>query len=200
MGMAIPTGLWALTILIGVATTVLIVAARGRFARMPPGQKAWRVIEDWVCIFLVVGMLAAAALQVVTRYAFADSVSIVWTEEFLRLLLVWGVLWGATIVQREDDHICMSVVHDLLPERFGWMIRLAGDVIVFGCLGLIFWYGCENSANLFGIYTTSLGLPVAAFALAMPIASGLMIAFTGANFIRRLRHGARRAFWSRAER
>ena len=50
MGMAIPTGLWALTILIGVASAFLIIAARSRYAEMPPAQKAWRVAcRDEAC-------------------------------------------------------------------------------------------------------------------------------------------------------
>jgi TRAP-type C4-dicarboxylate transport system permease small subunit len=200
MGLPIPIGLWTLAILTGVASTLLVVAARGRFADMRPAQRAWRVVEDSICVFFVTGMLAAAALQVVARYAFADSISIAWTEEYLRLLLVWGVLWGALIVQREDDHICMSVVLDILPARSQWILRLAGDVVMFGCLGLLFWYGAENSANLLGIYTTSLGLPVAAFSLAIPLVTGLMLVFTAATFIRRLRRGVRAGLGWNSER
>jgi TRAP-type C4-dicarboxylate transport system permease small subunit len=172
-------------------TLGLMYAARGRYAGMPATQAAWRVAEEFICVFLFVGMLAAASTQVGVRYFLSDELSVPWTEELSRLLLVWGVLWGAVMLQREDDQIAMTAIFDLLPGGVQFPLRMLADVVSLGCLALLFWYGWQNAANLAGIQTTALGVSLAAFASVMPVLAVVMFVFTLATCIRRIRSRVR---------
>ena len=146
----------------------------------------WRAVEDAVGLFLMLAMLAASAVQVVARYALADSVTLPWTEEFSRLALVWAAMWGAATVQRGDDHIAMTVLHDWLPEGARRAVRLFGDLVVLAVLVPITWLGWETARALDIMSSISLGMPLSIFAYPVPIAGALMMVHTALLILRRL--------------
>lgn len=146
----------------------------------------WRAIEDAVGLFLMLAMLAASTVQVIARYALADSVTLPWTEEFSRLALVWAAMWGAATVQRSDDHIAMTVLHDWLPEGARRIVRLFGDLVVLAVLVPITWLGWETARALDIMSSISLGMPLSIFAYPVPIAGALMMVHTALLILRRL--------------
>lgn len=135
-------------------------------------------VEAAVGLFLMLGMLYAAALQVLIRYALSDLVTIPWTEEFARLLLVWAGFWGALLAQWTDEHIGVTVFYNLLPPAIQRVARIFGDLVTLGFLAVIVWYGWDAARLQFAIATITLGLPVAAFACVIPIVGVLLIGYT----------------------
>jgi TRAP-type C4-dicarboxylate transport system permease small subunit len=159
-----------------------------RADRAPQGGRwgPWRLVEAGLGLFFVVGMLYAATTQIVVRYALSDYVTVPWTEEFARLFLVWTALWGAAIVQRSDDHICVAVLFDWLPRGLQRAVRLFGDLVALAVLGLIAWYGWNTAYRQRVMSTVSLGLPIAFFILPVAIGATLMIGHTMGLVVRRL--------------
>ena len=147
----------------------------------------WKVVEDTVSHFLLLAMLASAALQVIVRYLLSDTITMPWTEEFGRLVMVWGALWGAAQLQRSDDHIGMSVVFDQLPPRAQLAVRLFGDLVTLGVLVPVAWYGWKAAVALDVMYTIALGLPLSVFAYPIPVAGTLIVLHTVSLMIRRVR-------------
>jgi TRAP-type C4-dicarboxylate transport system permease small subunit len=154
-------------------------------ARDRPGA-IWRLIEGALGVFFMLAMLYAATAQVAARYALSDYLTIPWTEEFARLLLVWTAMWGTAALQRSDDHICMAVVFDWLPPGAQRMVRILGDLVALGILVLIAWYGWNTAYRQRVMSTVSLGLPIAAFILPVALAATLMIVHTIGLMVRRL--------------
>jgi len=64
---------------------------------------------------LLAAMFAAFLVQVFMRYAAGAPVA--WTTEVSTLAWLWGVLWGAALVLREDEEIRFDIVHRLVPPR-----------------------------------------------------------------------------------
>ena len=151
------------------------------------GFDFWKVVEDTVSHFLLLAMLASAALQVIVRYLLSDTITMPWTEEFGRLVMVWGALWGAAQLQRSDDHIAMSVVFDQLPPRAQLAVRLFGDLVTLGVLVPVVWYGWKSAVSLDIMYTIALGLPLSVFAYPIPVAGALIVLHTVSLMVRRLR-------------
>jgi TRAP-type C4-dicarboxylate transport system permease small subunit len=63
---------------------------------------------------LLVAMFVAFMLQIVTRYVLNAPLS--WTAEVSTLAWVWGILWGAGLVLRDEEEIRFDVVYRVLPE------------------------------------------------------------------------------------
>ena len=151
------------------------------------GLDLWKMVEDTVSHFLLLAMLASAALQVVVRYLLSDTLTMPWTEEFGRLVMVWGALWGAAALQRSDDHISMSVLFDQLPPRAQLAVRLFGDLVTLGVLLPVVWYGWKSAVTLEIMYTIALGLPLSVFAWPIPVAGALLALHTLSLMVRRVR-------------
>ena len=151
------------------------------------GIDFWKVVEDTVSHFLLLAMLISAALQVIVRYLLSDTITMPWTEEFGRLVMVWGALWGAAQLQRSDDHISMSVIYDQLPPRAQFAVRLFGDAVTLAVLVPVVWYGWKAAVALDIMYTIALGLPLSVFAYPIPVAGGLIVLHTVSLIVRRVR-------------
>ena len=61
---------------------------------------------------LLVAMFVAFMLQIVTRYVLNAPLS--WTAELSTLAWVWGILWGAGLVLRDDEEIRFDVIYALM--------------------------------------------------------------------------------------
>ena len=191
MMMPIPGELKALAfVLVAAALTaswLLRAEWLGRGGEGGGGLDLWKAVEDTVSHFLLLAMLASAALQVVVRYLLSDTLTMPWTEEFGRLVMVWGALWGAAALQRSDDHISMSVIFDQLPPRAQLAVRLFGDLVTLGVLLPVVWYGWKSAVSLEVMYTIALGLPLSVFAWPIPVAGALLVLHTVSLMVRRVR-------------
>lgn len=73
---------------------------------------------EWVqiamcCVIMFVIMWLTFAM-VFWRYVLNDS--IVWAEEILRYIMIWGVLVGAGLTTREDQHVGMDILQGALSR------------------------------------------------------------------------------------
>lgn len=89
-----------------------------------PGRRA----EDVLSALLVV-MFISFMLQIGTRYVLNAPLS--WTAELSTLTWVWGILWGAGLVLRDEEEIRFDVVYTLMPGRLRrFADGLASTVVV----------------------------------------------------------------------
>ena len=98
---------------------------------------------EWVqlvmCCIIMFAIMWLTFAMVFWRYALNNS--IVWAEEILRYIMIWGVLVGAGLTTREDQHVSMDILqgafarwpklraaHYLITRIivFGFMIYLIG--------------------------------------------------------------------------
>ena len=82
-----------------------------------------RRAEDVLSALLAV-MFVAFMLQIVTRYVLNAPLS--WTAELSTICWVWGILWGAALVLRDEEEIRFDVIYALMPGR---MRRIAHEVL-----------------------------------------------------------------------
>lgn len=103
-----------------------------------------RRAED-VLSALLAAMFVAFMLQIVTRYVLNAPLS--WTAEFSTLCWVWGILWGAGLVLRDEEEIRFDVIYGALPPGakrvadtitgtalvviFGWSLPAVADYVTF---------------------------------------------------------------------
>jgi TRAP-type transport system small permease protein len=139
----------------------------------------WSAFECFLAQFFMILMLGSAALQVLVRYFSAiDALDLLWTEEFSRLVLVWAAFFGAAALQRQDDHIRMTLFYDYMPAEVQFALRVLGDIVTILVLLPIVYLGWQTARNLDIMNTIALGVPLSTFAYPVPLAGALMMLHT----------------------
>ncbi len=92
-----------------------------------------RRAED-ILTALLVAMFVAFILQIVTRYVLNAPLS--WTAEFSTIAWLWGILWGAGLVLRDEEEIRFDVIYGLMP---GGMKRAADAITGTAVVAIFGW-------------------------------------------------------------
>ncbi len=88
--------------------------------------KTGRVLEDAVLVVILTGMILLAAGQILLRNFF--DIGFIWTDELLRMLVLWIALAGAVAASRADKQINIAVLDRFLPDK----IAAIGKIVVHG--------------------------------------------------------------------
>jgi TRAP-type C4-dicarboxylate transport system permease small subunit len=99
-----------------------------------------RRAED-VLSALLAAMFVAFILQIVTRYVFNAPLS--WTAEFSTLCWVWGILWGAGLVLRDEEEIRFDVFYGAMPPG----VKRVADAITGSAVVAIFTWSLPAVAD-----------------------------------------------------
>ncbi|AMV72924.1 Sialic acid TRAP transporter permease protein SiaT [Desulfuromonas sp. DDH964] len=144
-----------------------------------------RRLEDAFLVLLFCALLVLAALQIVQRNLFAAG--FVWSDELLRILVLWVGLFGAVAASRDDNHINIDIFSRWLSGRLGLATRVLVDFFTTGLCGLLAWHGGRFVAGEREYATTLLdGIPAWLFEAAIPLAFGLIAWRYGVFLIRDL--------------
>ena len=73
-------------------------------------------IEDGIIVLMLSSMLGFAVLQIILRNMFNSG--ILWSDTFLRILVLWLGLLGAMIASRNGKHINIDLLSKYLPGKF----------------------------------------------------------------------------------
>ncbi|SNS16782.1 TRAP transporter large permease subunit [Tropicimonas sediminicola] len=145
-----------------------------------------RTLSVVVAALLAV-MATAICYQVFSRYLF-NSPSVV-TEEVLRFSLIWMGFLAAGYCFMRGQHLSLTLVLDLLPERaanwFGVLNALL--IMVFGAI--LIWGGWQSYFNNTFMKTPILQIPMGTLQLVVLICGVLMEVSQVALIARKLRSG-----------
>lgn len=123
-------------------------------------------------------MVLVVAIQIVVRFAlppFGLVLSVPWSEELARYLMIWCIFLGAAVAARAGALIAVDSVADALPVRWGERMRLAALAVTIGFFAVLIWLGWRWVE--FGETETStvMNLPMAWVYMAMPAGSAFAI-------------------------
>lgn len=116
-------------------------------------------------------MVLIVGLQIVVRFVLPRLgiiLSVPWSEELARYLMVWCIFLGAAVAARAGALIAVDTLPDSLPPRWGDRVRLLALAVTIGFFGLLIWLGWRWVE--FGETETStvLNLPMAWVYLSLP--------------------------------
>ena len=78
-------------------------------------KRSGRLLEDVILVSILTGMILLASSQIFLRNFF--DVGFIWTDELLRLLVLWIALAGAVAASRSDKQINIAVLDRYLPAK-----------------------------------------------------------------------------------
>lgn len=136
-------------------------------------EEAGRMAEDAVLVVILTSMVLLAAGQIVLRNFF--GVGFIWSDEALRLMVLWIAVAGAVAASRNDKHINIDVLNRFLPGP----AKTAKDILVHGftaaICGVVTWHSIlfVRTSHEFGDVLLG-GVPAWLLQIVLPVGFGLI--------------------------
>lgn len=87
------------------------------------------------------GLVAMTIVAVVARYVFDAPLH--WGEEMSGLLMIWIIMIGAIVAERDGQHLDIPLFVDLLPVRIRAAVDLAISALSIAVLAYAGWLGYQ---------------------------------------------------------
>lgn len=87
--------------------------------------KFWGIVDKALTVWCVgiMGLMAAMViLSVIFRYVF--NLTYVWSEELILLLFITTTYFGAILCVKEDEHIDIAFLREILPANAGRALKV----------------------------------------------------------------------------
>lgn len=98
--------------------------------------RIFRALE-LVLAALLLAMVVMVFGNVVLRYAFNSGITV--SEELSRYCFVWLTFLGAVVAMRDDAHLGMSNMVELLPRAGKVVCAALSQVLIVACCALLVW-------------------------------------------------------------
>jgi TRAP-type C4-dicarboxylate transport system permease small subunit len=136
-------------------------------------ERVGRMAEDAVLVILLGGMVLLASGQIILRNFF--SIGFIWSDEALRLLVLWVAVAGAVAASRSDKHINIAVLDRFLPGRLAAVKNLLVHAFTASISGIVAWQGWlfVRTSREFGDVLMG-GVPAWLLQLVLPVGFGLI--------------------------
>lgn len=133
-----------------------------------------RHLESVVIVALMAAMSALIGMQIFMRYVMGASLS--WSEELARYLFIWMTYLGIACAVRQNAHIRVTMLTDLLPERIRLWVPVLTATIFAGFAVFVMYQGWFFVEKIFrfGQKSASLGIPMGYVYLAPLTGFGLV--------------------------
>lgn len=138
-----------------------------------------------VILFIVMVILVFA--QVYTR--FITNNSLTWSEELSRFIMIWMVFLGAALTYKENAHMCVDNVVNMLPKNWCKFINILSVISQFLFLGLLLWGAYAILPTTFMQKSPANDITMAYVYIAIPISAVLMTIALIAKIIHSVKEG-----------
>ncbi len=136
-------------------------------------EKAGKALEDAVLVLILSAMIALAAGQIFLRNLF--DIGFFWSDELLRLLVLWLAVAGAVAASRKDRHIAIAVLDQFLSAPLQRINKIILDGFTAAVCALITWHSAAFVRSSYEFNDTMLGdMPAWLLQLVLPIGFALI--------------------------
>jgi len=101
-------------------------------------EKAGKAFEDAVLVLILGSMILLAFTQIILRNFF--DIGFIWSDELLRLMVLWLAMAGAVAASRKDRHISIAILDQFLPPTLQRLSKIILDLFTAGVCGLVAWH------------------------------------------------------------
>jgi len=149
-----------------------------------------RCVENASLVLVLSAMIILAAAQIIMRNIFEIGLS--WSDEALRLMVLWVTMLGAVAASREHRHIVIDVLSRMLPTGLRAWASFIVDSFSAGVTGVLAWVAAEfvSESKEYGDLLLN-DLPAWPFQLILPIGFAIIAYRYGIWSLRHLRDLAR---------
>jgi TRAP-type C4-dicarboxylate transport system permease small subunit len=132
-----------------------------------------RAVEDALLVGMLAVMVMLAGLQILTRNLLGEG--LVWSDQLLRILVLWVGLLGALAASRDNNHIVIDLVPKLLPPRTKRAIEVLVFAFTSAVSALVAWHAARFVIEEYGYSQPLLGpVPGWVFQTIIPLGFALI--------------------------
>jgi C4-dicarboxylate transporter DctQ subunit len=141
------------------------------------------LVNQSIAAFGISAGVALAFYNVAARYVFDSSLT--WASELTIYLFLWSVFFGAAYCFKEDAHISISILLDILPPPVAKTMMLLSHGITFIYLSAVSFYGYQYLQFVVELDEMSIDLEIPMWIpyLVLPIAFAFAAYRVGEKFI-----------------
>jgi len=118
---------------------------------------------------LMLALIIDVAIQLLARNFI--KVSVVWTEDVAKLLMIWMTFLGSPVVLYQGEHLVVDLIYaKVMPSKRKY-IRLLSDLVITVFCVIVIRFGvvlCTNKVIL-GSVTAAAGIPRVCVYAALPV-------------------------------
>ena len=127
-----------------------------------------------IALSLVLAMMSILiVVQVFTRYVV--DITLTWSEEAARYLMVYVIFLGAALAMRKQQHIAIEFLVQTINEKMRNLLKLVILIISIGFFVMLLAKGMEILQFVDNQKSPSLRIPMSIPYAAIPIGAGLLI-------------------------
>lgn len=132
-----------------------------------------KLLEDTLLVTLLVALIVLATTQIVMRNVFEIGFS--WSDELLRLLVLWLAMAAAIAAARDDRHIAIDVLSRFLDGKKLAAVRVLICLFTATVCGVLAWHAVRfvNETRLYEDVLLG-GFPAWILQAIMPVAFVVM--------------------------
>lgn len=140
-------------------------------------KKFWRVFEFLEDIFSG-GLLSLGVTLifygVIMRYVFNDARS--WVDEISQYMIIWGTLIGTSVALRNNHHIKVDMLFNVLPKKVQYYVTLFAHTIgiTFSLFLAFYGYRLVAFTHNTGQVSTDVGIPLYIVYSILPLTGALL--------------------------
>lgn len=138
-------------------------------------KKVFDIIEMTIQVIsriFIGGIVAVIFYAVVMRYVFHRPPA--WSEELSRFTFIWMIMLGAVLVTREQSHIQITFVLDLLPKKLRFFLSNFVRLLMLAFCWVMIQEGLEIYPIVAEASSPSFGISMGWLYLSIPVSGILM--------------------------
>ncbi len=144
-------------------------------------------VEDVVTIVVSVFLVIVVFFQVFFRYALNSPLA--WSEELARFTFVWLVFISAAVVARDDSHMSMNFLVNLMPQKMRVIIDILSKLLISIFMAITMWQTILIMRITASQTSPSLHIPMSLVYFSLFVGFALMLLDYATRIILRRREG-----------
>ncbi len=132
---------------------------------------------------IVIGlvMLVVAWAHVFCRYVLNDSLT--WSEELLKILLVWFCLLSTTVISVQREHVSIVVFKQMMPLKVNHTLTFIAQVLMLVASVIVLFIGIDFVIVAGSRMTPALRIPYRYTYSAIPVAFAILSLYEFRNTV-----------------
>lgn len=135
-----------------------------------------------ILVAIGIAMLITAWVHIFCRFVLNSSLS--WSEELLKVMLVWFCLFSTSIIAVERGHVSIVVFKEKMPKPIAQLLSLITQMFMYLASFMVVYIGFRMVVNTLERHTPAANIPYPIVYGAIPVAFLVITVYEFRNLLK----------------